>query len=368
MIKKLYIDNFRCFVNFELQLDEMALILGGNGSGKSTVLSVLYKLQELVVRGKRIEEVFSARDLSMTHSRDTQVFAVDLAVADGDYRYELTIEHDRDRDKMRIQRERLRIDGNPLFSFHTGKAQLYRDDHTEGPSYPFDWARSGVASLYESADNRRLSRFKRELANLIIVKPCPPLFDSETKAEDEFLEPTMRNFVGWYRYAAQENMGALAKLFADLKDILPGFESISLSKSGTSRFALKALFDGSDSANKHVKYGFDQLSDGQRALVALYSLLILPGERRVSLFIDEPDAYLSLGEVQPWISQVFDACGESLEQAVLVSHHPITIDYLAGTCAKWFSRDADGPVRVSDESGFSDQALPISQLIAREQT
>lgn len=366
MIKRLYIDNFRCFVNFDLQLDEMAMLMGRNGTGKSTVLAVLHRIQALIVRERKIDEVFSARDLSMTHSSDIQTFIVEMTISNGDYRYELTIEHDRDRNKMRIQRERLQIDGKPLFLFQTGKAQLYRDDHSEGPLYPFDWTRSGVASLYESPDNRQLSRFKRELANVIVVKPCPPLFESETKAEDEFLDLTMRNFVGWYRYAAQENMGAITSLFSDLQDVLPGFHSINLSKSGTSRFALKALFKEPGSDTKHRQYGFNQLSDGQRALIALYSLLVLPGDRKISLFIDEPDAYLSLREVQPWISQVLDACGETLEQAVLVSHHPITIDYLAGTRARWLSRDADGPVRVSDESGLPDQALPISQLIARE--
>ena len=367
MIDRLYIDNFRCFVNFELDLGETAIFLGANGTGKSTVLDVLHKIQELVVRGARVDEVFSARDLSMTRNSSIQHFEIDVSIGGSRYRYELKIAHDPDRKKMRVEEEELWVGGKPLFAFATGKAQLYRDDHSEGPSYPFDWSRSGVGSLYESSANKKLSLFKRELARMIIVKPCPPLFSHDTAGEDEFLEPRMSNFAGWYRYAAQANMGSIAGLFEELKDVLPGFDAISLTKSGTSRFDLVTSFASSDGGVKRTRYLFDQLSDGQRALIALYSLLILPErtDRGISLFIDEPDAYLSLREVQPWIVRVLDACGDALEQAVIVSHHPTAIDHLAATSGVWFSRDRDGPARISDKPEFSDQPLPLSELIAR---
>jgi len=38
MIKRLYVDNYKCLVNFDLKLDELSLLLGLNGSGKSSVL------------------------------------------------------------------------------------------------------------------------------------------------------------------------------------------------------------------------------------------------------------------------------------------------------------------------------------------
>lgn len=367
MIGRLYIDNFRCFVNFELELGETAIFLGANGTGKSTVLDVMHKIQELVVRGARVEEVFAARDLSMMRNSNIQHFEMDVSIGGSDYRYELKIAHDQDRKKMRVEREKLWMGGKPLFAFATGKAQLYRDDHSEGPSYPFDWSRSGVGSLYESHANQKLSRFKRELAGMIVVKPCPPLFSHDTRGDDEFLDPRMNNFAGWYRYAAQANMGSIAELFDELGDALPGFDSISLAKSGTSRFDLVTSFASFGGDNKHNRYLFDQLSDGQRALIALYSLLILPErtDRGISLFIDEPDAYLSLGEVQPWIVRVLGACGDTLEQAVVVSHHPTAIDHLAADSGVWFSRNSDGPVRVSDKPEFSSRAMPISELIAR---
>ena len=38
MIKRLYIDNFKSLVNFELQLQDLTLLLGPNGVGKTSVL------------------------------------------------------------------------------------------------------------------------------------------------------------------------------------------------------------------------------------------------------------------------------------------------------------------------------------------
>ncbi|MEW6349418.1 MAG: AAA family ATPase [Thermodesulfobacteriota bacterium] len=48
MIKRIYIDNFRCMVNFELALGPMNLLLGNNGTGKSTVFDVLWRLRSFL--------------------------------------------------------------------------------------------------------------------------------------------------------------------------------------------------------------------------------------------------------------------------------------------------------------------------------
>ena len=363
MIQRFYADNFRCLANFELKLDEINIFLGANGTGKTSVLSVLRKIQDLVVRGLKVDEVFPARDLSLRQNSDEQRFEIEMQIDGHAYCYALTVEHDLARNQMRIGKERLEHDGKPLFVFHKGQAQLYHDDYTQGPSYPFDWAQSGIGVLNERHDNRKLTRFKREIANCIIVSPCPPLFALETKTEDEFLAPLMQNFVGWYGHASQENMGSIATLFRELGKALPGFDSINLMKSGENTRALKAVFR--NSSNDLVRYGFDQLSDGQKTLIALYSLIFIPKDRRVSLFIDEPENYLSLTEIQPWVAAAVACCGESLEQIAIVSHHPVLIDYMAGANGKWFSRQDDGPVRVSDEPKRAVDGLSLSESIAR---
>ena len=364
MLQRIYADNFRCLSNFELDLDEANVFLGANGTGKTSVLHVLRSIQNLIARGSKVDEAFPARDLSLTQDREEQRFEIETRADDDTYKYSLVVEHDVSRRKMRIIHETLEHDGNPIFEFKMGEAQLYHDDYKKGPAYPFDWAQSGIGFLNARPDNQKLTRFKQDVANYIIVGPCPPLMEPETRTEDEFLDPWMRNFAGWYRRSVQENMGSVVALFDALRAALPDFDSMNLTESGENSRALKAVFRSP--ANKAIRYGFDQLADGQRALIALYSLIHLSADRRVSLFIDEPDNYLALGEVQPWLAEAVRRCGESLEQVVVVSHHPVTIDYMAGASGRWFSRDGDGPVRVSKKPTIDIvDGLSLSGTIAR---
>ena len=363
VLSRLYVDNFRCLENFELDFDETNVFLGRNGTGKTSVLNVLRNIQSLIVRGSKVDEVFPARDISLNGQRNEQRFEIETRIDDEAYRYSLTVQHDLSRSKMRVWEETLEHDGNPIFEFNKGEARLYRDDYSQGPPYPFDWSQSGIGFLNERHDNKKLTRFKEDIANYIIVSCCPAFMDPETRTEDEFLEPLMQNFVGWYRRAVQENMSSIASLFETLRGALPGFDSINLTESGENSRALKAIFQGPSS--KSIRYGFDQLSDGQRALIALYSLIHLSSDRRVSLFVDEPDNYLALGEVQPWLAEAVERVGESLGQVIVASHHPVTIDYMAGANGRWFFRDGDGPVRVSKEPKNTVDGLSLSEIIAR---
>ena len=363
MLERLYVDNFRCLTNFELVLDEGTVFVGANGTGKTSVLTILRRLQRLIARGARVADVFPARDLTSGRNSNEQRFEIRICLEGQTYEYGLTVEHDVARDKMRIAEETLAHGGRPIFEFRAGQARLYHDDYKAGPVYPFDWTLSGIGALYARHDNRKLTRFKKEIQNYIIVQPCPPLFKPETSSEDEYLEPLMGNFVGWYRHFSLENMGAIGSLFDTLRESMPAFDSVRLKESGEESRALKAVFRSPSGGT--IDYGFDYLSDGQRALIALYSLILLTDDRRVSLFIDEPDNYLSLREIQPWLAQAIERCGESLEQVTVVSHHPVILDYMAGARGRWFYRDGDGPVRVADEPKATVDGLTISETIAR---
>ncbi|NET17056.1 MAG: AAA family ATPase [Okeania sp. SIO1H6] len=71
MLKKLYVNNFKCLVNFEIKFSNINLLLGANGSGKTTVFEVLHKLQKFILgefetTGKyyQVSEIFHQQDLT----------------------------------------------------------------------------------------------------------------------------------------------------------------------------------------------------------------------------------------------------------------------------------------------------------------
>ncbi|MCC6366696.1 MAG: AAA family ATPase [Bryobacterales bacterium] len=58
MLTRIYLDNFRCFVNFEYRPARKQLILGDNGSGKSSLMDAILALRQFVARGDRADDVF----------------------------------------------------------------------------------------------------------------------------------------------------------------------------------------------------------------------------------------------------------------------------------------------------------------------
>ena len=172
MIGRFYADNFRCLTNFELELDQTNIFLGPNGTGKTAVFDALRKIQDLTVRGARIEDEFPQRDLSCLRSGShAQKFELQILVDQGIYEYLLKIEHNPDRNRMWIDQEVLTHDKKSLFRFEKGVARLYRDDYGRESSYQFSSTRSGIGFLHAHSDNKKLTRFKTELTNMIIVSP-----------------------------------------------------------------------------------------------------------------------------------------------------------------------------------------------------
>ncbi len=364
MLKRLYADNFRCLVNFELKFDRVNLLLGENGTGKTTVFEVLYRLQQFLAGNAKVLTVFPSGDLTCWQTNVTQRFELDLEAGGNAFNYSVVIEHDEDRRRAKIKSETLLLGGKKLFDFQEGTAQLYRDDFTPGPEYPFDWTQSGVGVLNERPDNKMLTRFRREVEKLIIVEFQPALMASESREEAPILSRNMENFVSWYRFLSQEYQGAMLAIFPELKRVLPGFNACNLKEAGEAK-VMKVLFDRPNGSGRPIPYNFHELSHGQRLLIALYSLLFGLKDEGVSLFLDEPDNFVALREIQPWLMALSDFVGEGIEQAVLISHHPDVINYLASSSGRWFERESNVPARVRDKPKAVVEGLTMAETVAR---
>ena len=61
MLKRVLIDNFRCFSNFEFRPKAQGLIIGEDGSGKTSFLDAMSIVRALVVVGGRIDDSLPGR-------------------------------------------------------------------------------------------------------------------------------------------------------------------------------------------------------------------------------------------------------------------------------------------------------------------
>lgn len=365
MIKRLYIDNFKSLVNFELNLQDLTLLLGPNGVGKTSVLDVVFALRQLLAGIAKVTDlgVFPTSTLTRWQKRNMQVFELDAALEGSDYRYRLEVEHDPTNRRARVELEQLEMRGAPLFRFRHGEVQLYRDNHSAGPIFGADWSESAIARVPPRNDNTHLSHFLDFMRKVIVCGLYPASFAAESSTEDAVLQRDARNFAAWYRHLLLERQDLVPEFTKALQEVIAGFRGIRMEKVGLDTRALMVLFD---QYGQRYELRLDEISDGQRALVALYSLVRLAAGQGYTMFLDEPDNYIALAEIQPWLIELVDACGVNVPQAVLCSHHPELIDYLGADRGILLEREGSGVTRAKAlPENTVDDGLKVSESIAR---
>lgn len=365
MLHRLYVDNYKCLVNFELPLQELSLLLGSNGVGKTSVLDVVFALRQLLGGVAKVSdaEAFPARTLTRWQHRNLQVFEIEATIEGDSLVYRLEVEHERATKRSRITLERLTAHGKPLFECRRGEVQLYRDDHSPGPPYTVDWSESALARVAPRADNKRLTRFLDFMRKVMVCGLYPASFQTESTSEDPLLDRDARNFAAWYRHILQERPDLVPDYTKALQEVIVGLDGIRLERVGQDTRALMVKFQ---EHGEPYELRFDEISDGQRALIALYALIRLVAGQGYTLFLDEPDNYVALSEIQPWLIELADSCGDAVPQAVLCSHHPELIDYLGSDRGLLLQRESSGVVvaRRLDAKRL-EGVLRTSELVAR---
>lgn len=115
-----------------------------------------------------------------------------------------------------------------------------------------------------------------------------------------------------------------------------------------------------------AQYLLQELSEGQRCLICLYTILHFVLSKGATVLIDEPDNFISLREIQPWLTAATDAVEDKQAQLLLISHHPEIIDQWAPSNGVQFVREDGGPVRVKKfEVSGTNGELAASELVAR---
>ncbi|MBR4248001.1 MAG: ATP-binding cassette domain-containing protein [Treponema sp.] len=358
MIKYLKVDNYCSLVNFKIDFSSINLLLGGNGTGKSTLFSLLANLR-LFIQGKYdVANIFSFNSLTRWQSVPVQSFEFSISHKDSEYLYQLEIEFNRDEKKNRVKKEIVLCNGNPIFKAEKGKARLYNDSYEEGPEVLVNWSSSGVSAVYERSDNKKLCDFKQAVDNIIVCHPLPLEYDyAVSYTEEQYVNYYADNISNVYMHVVQKNPEKMIKLWEALKEINPCFVRTYLDGDSGKNLCFEYNQNG-----VKVSYTLTELSDGEFMLFTLYFLVAMYFDDDCSLFLDEPDNYISLQEVGQFIQYVQDMSNEK-NQCVLISHHPSVIDYLAPSNGIWLARRSYG-ASVIVEPPKSDCGLTYSEVIA----
>jgi hypothetical protein len=122
---------------------------------------------------------------------------------------------------------------------------------------------------------------------------------------------------------------------------------------GLNTKVLQLLFEGSNGGDSGT-LSFDQLSDGEKAILGLYMVrAALATGAAQTVLIDEPDNFVGLPELQPWVLSLRELLDEN-HQAILISHHPEILSSAGEDFGRYLWRDNHtsptriGPLKVPE--------------------
>ncbi len=342
MITRLYANNFRCLVAFEAQFDSFGVLCGPNGAGKSSVIDVLKLLRDLATGDaylggegeKDIRELEFTKWLNIT----TQEFELKVTAEGHEFQYQLHLQQVVNDEKPRVIHERATCDSKELFIRDLEGVRFQKWDGSQG-GFPLDWRRAALGSIQPNGPLKDIQILQEALARLLILRPNPRGMEPESKSESRSPSFHLTNLISWYRSLSQEQEWTDA-LREALQNVWPDFKSFKLVEFGMNTKALQLRFDGVDTF-------FHQLSDGEKSLVSLYMIrAALETNAARTVVIDEPDNYIGLPELQPWVLSMRELLDED-HQAILISHHPEILGNAGETDGIYLWRDShNSPTRI----------------------
>lgn len=366
MLTRVHVDNFRCLVNFECRLGTQQLILGPNGAGKSTLFDVLTLLRDFCVRGDAPDERFSGRTRTRWQDVGEQTFELDVSGSDGSYQLRLVVDSWGNPERPRVLMEEVKFSGKPIFKFQKGDVHLFNDHFEDKVQYPFDWHRSALATITERKDNKRLWWFKRWLDGLLLVSPDPRRMSGVASQESRSPDQYLLNFADWYRHLRQETDDF--DYLKDLSDVIEGFVTMRLEDAGERRREIKIRMGASENGGRReAEYLLSELSEGQRVLIGLYAVLHFGMRPGSTVCFDEPDNFIALKEVQPWLTRVLDRTEDEAApaQVLIASHHPELLNRMAFKEGLLFDRPGGRHTRAQSFGDPSGTGLSASELVVR---
>jgi ABC-type cobalamin/Fe3+-siderophores transport system ATPase subunit len=353
VITRLYANNFRCLVAFKAEFDSFGVLCGANGSGKSSVFDALRLVRNLgtgdgVLGGDRDQDIphleFTNWQKGTAQQSTTQEFEVGVTSEGHAFDYLIHVEQKANFEKPRIVKEQASCDGRVLFERDLEGVSFKRPDGAQA-GFPLDWRQAALASIQPKGRWSELAKLQGAMARLLILRPNPRGMERESKAESKRPDLYLTGLTSWYRSLSNDLDWTIA-LRDLLQEVWPDFKTLKLEDVGLNTKALQLRFGSSNGVGVGELF-FEQLSDGEKALIGLYMVRAALGtDAAQTVLIDEPDNYVGLAELQPWVLSLREVLDDA-HQAILITHHPEILSSAGQDHGRYLWRDNHtSPTRI----------------------
>ncbi len=356
----MYIDNFRSFINFEYAPERKQLLLGANGSGKSSLLDAIRYLKQFV---KGDENPFTQSTRTRWQDRPLQVVEIEALLDRQKYEYRVEILFAPETKQQSVNRESLKVSGKPVFELSNGEIHFFPNNSNQATTVPLETTKSALH--LSQLSNSHVHRFVKwmESVHCFRIDAYPGAMDESADREERQPDYELENLAGWYRYLQAYHPEENLEFLNSMKQAFDGFQTLRFSSDEDGVKRLRADF--MVYTKERVNYSLSELSDGQRQLLALYMIHHFLIARGHTVFIDEPDNFISLHEIQPWLLAAEEAVEDHDGQLILISHHPEILNQWALKHGWRFFREDNGHFRAERFKADPQGNLQPSELMAR---
>lgn len=310
--------------NFELPVSGQSsvLLIGKNGSGKSTVGFALEVLQKIARGTNRVDNLVKPKDFAGGRRGVPMRFEIEVKLDTQIYEYVIAFDFPETFKELRVFEEKLAVGGKPVYSREMAQVHLARTGKDKEAKFLIDWHLVALPIVQEQSKEDPLFIFRRWLARMLILRPLPALITGDSKQET--LEPSAQvtDFGAWFSGVVAHAPAAYAKIDNYLKQVMPDLQDIQNPETGKDSRSLVVQFSNGQGS---MSVPFDDLSDGEKcfmicALVLASNYVYGP----LFCFWDEPDNYLALSEVGHFVLDLRKAF-QSGGQFITTSHNPEAI-------------------------------------------
>jgi predicted ATPase len=323
MIQKLYVNNFRCLENFELPLKGIpsSLLIGKNGSGKSTIASALEMFQQIGRGNSRVGQLVKPSDFTRGNSAVPIRFEIEVLLNKKSYKYVLAFELPEHFTELRILEEEMLVEGKRIYFRKLADVILYRNANKES-SFFVDWHIVALP-IIQTQSGEPLHIFQSWLANMIILSPIPNRMKGDSSGSTLHPERDVSNFGEWLTGLLLGYPAAYSLIDKYIHEVMPDFDSLQNELLARDARYITVQFRKEQAS---FSVDFNQLSDGEKCFF-LSAVVIATNKHLNPLFCfwDEPDNYLSLPEVGHFVTELRRSFKNS-GQLLLTSHNAQAIE------------------------------------------
>jgi predicted ATPase len=332
--------------NFELPISGLSsvLLIGKNGSGKTTVGLALEVLQRIARGTNRVDGLVKPKDFARGRSDVPMRFEIEIELRGKIYGYSIAFELPEGAKELRVLEEKIEVGGELLYTREDGQArtEAKRGDRT----YTFVIDRQLVALpiIQDMLTSDPVSVVKQWLARMLILRPIPSLISGDSHQETLEPNPQVTDFGAWFSGLLAYAPSAYASIDRYLKLVMSDLSDIKNPSVGKDSRSLEIQFSNDRGS---ASFPFEDLSDGEKCFM-ICALVLAANKTYGPLFCfwDEPDNYLAPSEVGHLIMALRTAF-QSGGQFIATSHNPEAIRRFSDESTLYFFRDNHlDPTRV----------------------